>query len=166
MNKKYSEEELIWYRRYYGIRSRCRNKKDPYYGGKGIECRFRDFQEFYSHIKSLTGFDSRATIDRVDSDKHYEVGNIRFASDTDQARNRKSTLWVEYDGRKMSFAEFREKYTELQMKTAWNYFKRGMPLEEIVKRKAPGKRGTPEWDRELENRTYNDVSKLREAGHE
>ena len=84
------------YRAYINAKTRCSNPNVPnykYYGGRGIEFRFKTFEEF---IKSV-GLRPSAehSLDRIDVNGHYEVGNLRWATRSEQQHNRR-----DYGGRK------------------------------------------------------------------
>lgn len=87
------------YRAYFKARSRCRNPNDSvyaYYGGRGIEFRIESFDEFLSLVGRRP---SRGhSIDRIDSNGHYEAGNIRWATKLDQSNNRRNSMLIEIDG--------------------------------------------------------------------
>ncbi len=78
------------FRAYCGARQRCLNPKSPRYsryGGRGIEFRYASFQEFLADV----GFrpSPQHSLDRKDNDGHYEVGNCRWATRSQQARNQR-----------------------------------------------------------------------------
>jgi len=66
---------------YARIKDRCENPNNSsykYYGGRGIELRFTS-DEFVEYVVNVLQQDPRGlSIDRVDSDGHYEPGNIWF----------------------------------------------------------------------------------------
>lgn len=80
-------------------RMRCENpKNDSYarYGGRGIKFNI-DRKDFYSKFKKKVDIMLKAgktpSIDRIDSDGHYEMNNIQivhFADNTDEMRQRLS----------------------------------------------------------------------------
>lgn len=78
------------------IKERCSNPKHKsykYYGGKGIVLYgewVKDFKKFYSYITEELGQkpSKRHTLDRKDSTKNYEPGNLRWALPTLQAFNK------------------------------------------------------------------------------
>jgi hypothetical protein len=56
------------------------------YGGRGIEFRFASFEEFINHIGPKPSPDM--SVDRIDTNGHYELGNVRWATAKQQANNR------------------------------------------------------------------------------
>ena len=71
---------------------RCNNPKSSgwkYYGARGIQNKFPDFETFYNYIVKELKVDPRGlTIDRINNDGHYEIGNIRFVSHRENCQNR------------------------------------------------------------------------------
>jgi hypothetical protein len=81
------------YRAWCGAKSRCADKKgyaSKYYRDRGItvcdewKC---DFHAFFKHIGPKPT--PKHTLDRIDNDRGYEPGNVRWATMTAQARNRR-----------------------------------------------------------------------------
>lgn len=68
--------------------ARCRNpnhKNANRYSARGIEFRFPSFESLWEHI-GATWFKG-ASLDRIENDGHYEHGNVRWATQGEQARN-------------------------------------------------------------------------------
>ena len=83
-------------------RQRCNNPNDkrfPQYGGRGIEFRFNSFDHFILHIGPRP---EGMTLERIDNDGHYEEGNVRWATHSEQACNRSNTRKYTYQGKTMS----------------------------------------------------------------
>lgn len=83
------------------MKSRCldKNCKDyPRWGGAGITI-FQEwadsFEAFYAHIGPRP---SGTSIDRIDTTKGYEPGNVRWATQREQCVNRINTWVVEING--------------------------------------------------------------------
>lgn len=62
------------------------------YGGRGIEFRFKSFDEFY---KELGPRPEGLSLDRIDPNGHYEVGNVRWATDRQQAQNKRKYTTID-----------------------------------------------------------------------
>jgi hypothetical protein len=71
---------------------RCRNpahKSYAYYGGRGVEFRFKNLQELKDEIGDRPdGY----SLDRINTNGHYEKGNVRWATQKQQARNTRATV--------------------------------------------------------------------------
>jgi hypothetical protein len=77
---------------YYGAKRRCTNSNDEsweYYGGRGIEFRFTSFEEFYAELGEKPEPKHLYSVDRIDNNGHYEPGNVRWATDSQQVYNRR-----------------------------------------------------------------------------
>lgn len=82
-------------RSYYGMIDRCHNPHSAhysYYGGRGIavhkDWRGKNgFARFLAHIGPRPS--SKHSVDRIDNNKSYEPGNVRWATPKEQARNRR-----------------------------------------------------------------------------
>ncbi len=79
------------YRLWLSIRNRCNNPDASdyqYYGGRGITVcpRWDVYELFAADVGPHPG--NGLTIDRIDVNKHYEPGNVRWATRKMQARNR------------------------------------------------------------------------------
>lgn len=84
------------------MRIRCTDPTcDSYarYGGRGITVCERwanSFSEFVADVGRRPG--DGYCIERIDNDGNYEPGNVRWATATEQARNRSNNRPVEYEG--------------------------------------------------------------------
>jgi hypothetical protein len=78
------------YLAYHGAKIRCtcpRATGYRYYGGRGIEFRFKSFEEFFQEVGLKP--DPKYTIERMNSDGHYEKGNVKWATQKEQVLNRR-----------------------------------------------------------------------------
>lgn len=86
-----------WQNRIAAAIARCtdpQNAQWKNYGGRGITVHpawVEDRLAFASYIKGLPGWDDRSLeLDRIDSERGYEPGNLRMATRSQQARNTRS----------------------------------------------------------------------------
>ena len=92
-SKRHTTEYIIWN----NIKNRCLNTNNcnyKYYGERGIKIYknwAEDFNCFYEYLIKTIGLrpSKDKTLDRIDNNKNYEPGNIRWADKTTQARNRR-----------------------------------------------------------------------------
>lgn len=109
------------------IVQRCFNPRNTYYkhyGGRGItmcENWRRDFANFLKDVGKRPS--AELSIDRIDNDGNYEPGNCRWATNKQQANNRRPKV-VKIKPRKKKPAN--EKYTiknTCQRVSMWSYIK-------------------------------------------
>jgi hypothetical protein len=97
------------YRCYEAAKQRCMNSKNSRfaeYGGRGIEFRFQSFEEFLRAIGSRPTLSH--TLDRIDVNGHYEAGNVRWATQTEQQRNKRNNRCLTLGTVTKSLAEWAE----------------------------------------------------------
>jgi len=77
--------------------TRCRNKNHPY-SKKGIKFNFESVEKAIEYIEINLGYPPtlKHTIDRINTNGHYESNNIRWATASQQMQNRnlKSKLGI------------------------------------------------------------------------
>lgn len=97
------------YRLWQGMLNRCRNPEvDAFenYGGRGISVcdRWLIFEHFLADIGPRPS--SQHSLDRENNDGNYEPSNVRWATATEQARNQRSSVWIEAFGERKTRAEW------------------------------------------------------------
>jgi hypothetical protein len=87
------------YKAYCLAKSRCENSTDPafaHYGGRGIKFCFTSYEDFLREVGRKPS--KKHSLDRIDVNGNYEAGNIRWATWTEQARNRRNGRLLTIDG--------------------------------------------------------------------
>lgn len=113
-HRKETKFYMIWSR----MLRRCRNKNSgdfSHYGAKGIfVCKewfdFKNFlndmhPSFVDHQKKIKK-NEKSTIDRIDNNKGYSKENCRWATMKEQAVNRRTTIFISYNNKKMCLKDF------------------------------------------------------------
>lgn len=121
--KRLSREYKIWA----DMKQRCHNPnndKYQWYGARGIamfEGWQNDFAAFFEHIGPRPS--PKHEIDRIDNDKGYEPGNVRWTTHAVNVRNRRNTRRVHYKG-EMILLEDYAKAEGISYQTAWARMKK------------------------------------------
>jgi hypothetical protein len=71
---------------------RCTNKNHHQYddyGGRGITVTVRWRKNFWAFVGDIGTRPKGKTLDRIDNDKGYYADNCRWATDSEQAKNRR-----------------------------------------------------------------------------
>lgn len=87
------------YRRWLAMRQRCNNpnnKAYKNYGARGITVCDEwnsSFQAYFDYVSKLDGYGREGmTLDRIDNDKGYCPGNVRWATKSEQEKNKRKGL--------------------------------------------------------------------------
>lgn len=86
-------------RSYAAAKDRCTNPKNNQwknYGGRGIEFRFSSFAEFIADVGECPS--RNMSIDRKETNGHYEAGNLKWSTAVEQTRGRRNTILVPFCG--------------------------------------------------------------------
>jgi hypothetical protein len=98
------------YNTWSGMKGRCNTKTNGSYinyGGRGISVckRWEDsFEDFLSDVGKKPHPEMQ--LDRMNNDGNYEPGNVRWATPTEQSRNRRTTIRITIDGQTKCLAEW------------------------------------------------------------
>lgn len=92
---------------------RCTNPKTPgfaHYGGRGIGVteRWRNFSSFLADMGARPSRDYE--IERIDNDLGYAPENCRWATRSEQMRNTRNVIFVDWEGSRVSLISLSEKY--------------------------------------------------------
>lgn len=94
------------YSTWMGMLARCNCVTSTYYaeyGGRGIAVCER-WASFDSFLADMGARPTGTTIDRIDVDGDYSPENCRWATWTEQGRNRRNNVIIEHGGRRQSLA--------------------------------------------------------------
>jgi hypothetical protein len=111
---------------------------NPHYGARGIlVCeKWKRFRGFFEDMGvKPTGL----TIERIDVNGHYEPGNCRWATWTEQALNKTNTTLIEFRGERLTLTQW-AKRTGLTRPAIFTRYRYGWDVERMLtqpKRKSP-----------------------------
>lgn len=113
------------YQAFHHARARCERVKDvnyKHYGGRGIEFRFKSFEEFIAELGLKPS--PEYTLERKDVNGHYEPGNVRWATQMEQGSNKRNNRQLTIDGVTHTFSEW-SRQTGIRLTTAYQRIKYG-----------------------------------------
>ena len=114
--------------------NRCGNPNNnayAYYGGRGITVcdRWRDFSNFYADMGPKPS--PAHSLGRIDNDGDYEPSNCRWATQSEQTRNRSDNHWLTVNGETLCLADW-AKRLGVETSTIRGRLARGWDIEEAL----------------------------------
>lgn len=103
---------------FHAMLKRTRNKNNPdyyRYGGRGIVCEWKSLLEFKqdmyaSYLKHKSrNPEGNTRLERIDNDGPYSKKNCRWATHSEQARNRRSNHKITFKGKTLLLTEWAER---------------------------------------------------------
>jgi len=98
------------YHTWQGIKKRIYNQKNKRYveyGGRGISlCKDWEKYEVFREWAHKAGYNDDLTIERIDVDGNYEPSNCKWIPFSEQAINRRSTVWIEWKGERKNIKQW------------------------------------------------------------
>lgn len=132
-----------------GMIKRCESPSQPMYrmyGGRGIRVCKRWRHSFLAFLKDMGKRPSPDySLDRVDTNGNYTLKNCRWATRTQQQRNRRMNTLITHDGLTLCLAEWVER-TGLRRNIIMGRTRRGWPVAEALTRPARPRRYYPPGD--------------------
>ncbi len=124
------EHVLPEYRVWHTMWARCENPNIPgfkYWGGRGIRVcpEWAAFERFLADVGPRPS--PQHSIDRINNDGHYEPGNVRWATRSQQQTNRRDTLIVTHEGESLPVAEWNRR-AGLPQSTLRHRLRLGWPM--------------------------------------
>lgn len=128
------------WRSWNAMRRRCRDENGnrfDRYGARGITVcdRWQDFAAFLEDLGEKPG--PGYSLERIDNDRGYEPGNVRWATTKEQARNRRSSRMIEYNGQMMTMAQACEEAGLPYQRVLQRINKLGWSVEEALDDSSP-----------------------------
>lgn len=102
------------------------------YGGRGIKVceQWYKFENFYKDI-GAPPFE-KASVERVDNNRGYEPDNVVWANRSTQAKNKRTTVRFDLDGRSLTLREWSEKLGVKSSTLASRIYSYGWPLAKAL----------------------------------
>jgi hypothetical protein len=124
------------YRCWCNMRQRCENPsntKFALYGGRGIRVceRWLSFENFLADMGPRPSLEH--SLDRIDPERGYEPGNVRWATFKEQGANLRKTILVELDGERMSLREAAKRIGVHHATLSWR-IRQGWSLDRALAR--------------------------------
>lgn len=119
---------------------RCHNPsaaKYSYYGGRGVTVCDRWRYSFENFLSDMGQCEKGLTLERTDNDCGYSPANCRWATRLQQANNRRSNRVLEFDGKRLTVAEW-ARLLRISSSVIYSRLARGKTVEESLV--APGRR--------------------------
>ena len=105
-NKAQPPEYHVWV----SMKNRCynsHNKRHAIYGARGITVCARWRASFAAFLEDVGPRPSTLySIERINNDGNYEPGNVKWATSTEQARNRRSNVILEFNGKRQHLSDW------------------------------------------------------------
>lgn len=118
------------------MRERCANeshKSFHNYGGRGIKVCARWVDSFATFIADMGEPPDRSySIDRNDVNGDYEPGNCSWKTSAQQARNRRTNVFYQYQGKNLVIKDLAEA-SGVPEQTLYNRIRRGIKGEDLTR---------------------------------
>ena len=140
--KLHGMSKTKFYKKFYGMKSRCynpNNKRYKNYGGRGIKVEWNSFEEFKNdmydsylqHIKKYG--EKNTTIDRIDVNGNYCKENCRWATIKEQNQNTTRNIVIKYKDKEYTVNEL-SKIIHISSKCIYERLSLGWSIEKIIKK--------------------------------
>jgi hypothetical protein len=112
-NHKHGMSHSSTYEIYMGMMKRCYNPKTANYhdyGGRGIAVCDRWRESFVNFLEDMGERPADKSLDRYpDMNGNYEPGNCRWATRSEQNRNKRNNRFIEFNGEVLTLSEWARK---------------------------------------------------------
>lgn len=132
------------YRVWRHVKERCYSENDQSYstyGARGIRVcdDWHDSNIFITWCLD-NGWAEGLQIDRIDNDGDYRPENCRFVTPKGNANNRRSCIWIEFNGERLTLMQAVERYGKTSYDSARARYHAGWSIEDLLLMpKSPGR---------------------------
>ena len=135
---KHKKSKTKIYRIWQAMKRRCYNPNSinySDYGSRGIEVceRWKDsFEAFYDDVSKLAHYGEKGyTLNRIDNDGNYDLGNVEWSTDKEQANNRRNNHLITYNGKTQTVKQWSEELN-INNNTIITRLSRGWSIERTL----------------------------------
>lgn len=124
------------------IKDRCYNPNMPCYhryGGRGITMcdEWKDNPASFCEWAYANGYREDAkygecTIERMDNNKGYSPENCKIADEKEQANNRRTNIWIEFNGMRKTLAQWRDFLGISQSQAHYHLIEKGRSIQYLI----------------------------------
>jgi hypothetical protein len=134
-NKTHGKSKTSTYRKWAAMIQRCyqpTSSSYAYYGGRGISVCERWRSSFEAFLEDMGECPSpKHSPDRIETNGHYEPGNVRWATHGEQMTNTRRNRYLTAFGETMHMQEWCRRFG-LKQGTLWDRLDRGWPIERAL----------------------------------
>jgi hypothetical protein len=134
---QHGEGKTRLYSSWRSMKQRCQNPRAhafEEYGGRGIKVCDEWSDSFYAFKEWAlsNGYHEGLSIDRIDNDKGYEPSNCRWATRSEQQRNRRNNRMVTFNNETKTMSEWAA-CLGIERNVLWNrLYRYGWPIERAL----------------------------------
>lgn len=127
---KWSREYTCWQQ----MKDRCLNPNSYMFshcGGRGISIFPEWISDFSAFYRDVGPRPEGTSLDRINNDGNYEPGNVRWATRSEQARNKRNNRYLESHGKRLTIGDW-AKSLGISQQSIYRHLKKGKSFDWIV----------------------------------
>lgn len=120
------------YDTWHSMKTRCKDNDNINYGERGITyC--DEWENFDNFLKDMgKPPDNSYSIERIAVNGNYEPNNCKWATNIEQARNKRNNIFIDYNGEKLCLTELVQKYSSIKRATVDWRIKHGWTVQRAL----------------------------------
>lgn len=133
-NKRHGHYGSPTYLSYWAMRRRCEKGSFEHfdrYGGRGISICER-WMKFENFLADMGERPEGMTLERIDNNGNYEPKNCKWATKQEQANNKSSSRFIEFNGKRQTLSAWARQY-KISVPRLANRLDKGWPVELALK---------------------------------